>query len=103
MAPILMERSFLAVQQNYLSIWQWANRLLQAVLGQIGDVLEHKKTAYLVEPGNVENLAEAMNTLIMEPGLCNVLGQNARAEVLSKYTWEKHLIMQRPVLQKTQL
>lgn len=65
--------------------------IIASRLGQIGDVLEHKKTAYLVEPGNVENLAEAMDTLIMEPGLCNVLGQNARAEVLSKYTWEKHV------------
>ncbi len=63
--------------------------IIASDLDQIGEVLEHKKTAYLVEPGNIENLAEAMNVLISDTKLREKLGENARAKVLEKYTWEK--------------
>ena len=89
--PQVDGREFFGSPTKLFEYMAMGKPIIASRLGQIGDVLEHKKTAYLVEPGNVENLAEAMNTLIMEPGLCNVLGQNARAEVLSKYTWEKHV------------
>lgn len=64
--------------------------IIASNLNQIGQVLEHKKTAYLVEPGSVDQLAEAMNTLVEQPQLCELLGENARAEVVSKYTWQIH-------------
>lgn len=64
--------------------------IIASNLNQIGQVLEHKKTAYLVEPGSIDQLAEAMNTLVEQPQLCELLGENARAEVVSKYTWQIH-------------
>ncbi len=64
--------------------------IIASNLNQIGQVLEHKKTAYLVEPGSVDQLADAMNTLVEQPQLCELLGENARAEVVSKYTWQIH-------------
>lgn len=64
--------------------------IIASNLDQIGMVLKHKKTAYLVEPGSVDQLVEAMNTLIEQPQLCELLGKNARAEVILKYTWEIH-------------
>lgn len=89
--PQVDGREFFGSPTKLFEYMAMGKPIIASRLGQIGNVLEHKKTAYLVEPGNVENLAEAMNTLIMDPGLCNVLGQNARAEVLSKYTWEKQV------------
>ncbi|MCP4613440.1 MAG: glycosyltransferase family 4 protein [Planctomycetes bacterium] len=64
--------------------------IIASNLNQIGQVLKHKKTAYLVEPGSVDQLAEAMNTLVEQPQLCELLGENARTEVVSKYTWQIH-------------
>jgi glycosyltransferase involved in cell wall biosynthesis len=64
--------------------------IIASNLNQIGQILEHKKTAYLVEPGNVPQLAKAMNILIEQPQLCELMGQNARAEVVANYTWQIH-------------
>lgn len=59
-------------------------------LEQIGEILEHKKTAWLVRPGDVENLAEGIKTLIEDNILRQGLGRAAREEVVAKYTWKEH-------------
>lgn len=59
-------------------------------LEQIGEVLEHDRTAWLVEPASVDELVEGLRTLIDEPALTKRLGTAARAEVVAKYTWEEH-------------
>lgn len=60
-------------------------------LEQIGEVLEHDKTGWLVEPGNADELAEGMLTLMKNRKLREFLGRNARTEVLKRYTWEQHV------------
>jgi glycosyltransferase involved in cell wall biosynthesis len=65
--------------------------IVASKLDQIGEVLEHDNTAYLVEPGNKNQLADAMQLLIADSELRRKLGKNARAEVLKKYTWQKHV------------
>lgn len=60
-------------------------------LGQIGEVLEHGKTAWLVKPGDVGELVEGILRLAQDRNLREQLGRNARKEVLAKYTWEKHV------------
>jgi len=60
-------------------------------LEQIGEVLEHKKTAWLVKPGDVQELAEGILRLAEDLNLRNQLGRNAREEALKKYTWDKHV------------
>jgi glycosyltransferase involved in cell wall biosynthesis len=60
-------------------------------LDQIGEVLEHGRTAWLVEPGNAAELAEGILALIRDEKLRGLLGRNARAEVLQKYTWSQHV------------
>ena len=57
-------------------------------LGQIGDVLSHEETALLVEPGNVEQLAEAMVRLAKSKELRERLGDNARRVAVEKFTWQ---------------
>lgn len=60
-------------------------------LEQIGDVLEHDKTAYLVEPGNVTDLAKGIKALVDDKELRERLGKNARKKVIANYTWDKHV------------
>ena len=64
--------------------------IIASDLDQIGEILDHEKTAYLVKPGDKEALAQGLKVLIESPKLREALGKNAREEVLKKYTWEKH-------------
>ncbi len=60
-------------------------------LEQIGEVLEHKKTAWLVKPGDVQELAQGILKLTENENLRSELGKNAREEALEKYTWDEHV------------
>lgn len=59
-------------------------------LEQIGEILEHEKTALLVRPGDPDDLAKGLLRLIKRPQLCRELGRCAREVVIEKYTWENH-------------
>ncbi len=65
--------------------------IIASDLNQIGEILEHNKTAILVEPNNAEILAEAIHQLMLNKELQQVLGKNAREEVIAKYSWDKHV------------
>jgi glycosyltransferase involved in cell wall biosynthesis len=57
-------------------------------LGQIGEVLEHERTALLVEPGNVGELAESITRLAASRELRERLGAAARQTAIERYTWK---------------
>jgi glycosyltransferase involved in cell wall biosynthesis len=57
-------------------------------LGQIADVLEHGETAWLVNPGDVEMLADALLLLADEPSLREKLGANARHHAIDRHSWQ---------------
>jgi glycosyltransferase involved in cell wall biosynthesis len=59
-------------------------------LDQIGEVLKHGETAWLVKPGDVEALSKGLEPLLGDPALAARLGLAARREALERYTWEKH-------------
>jgi glycosyltransferase involved in cell wall biosynthesis len=59
-------------------------------LNQIGEVLEHEKTALMVKPGDAESLVFALSKLIEDEQGRKKLGQAARREVVAKYTWKEH-------------
>lgn len=59
-------------------------------LDQIGEVLEHNHTAWMVKPGDPESLMLGLKTLIDNPDLGKRLGEAARSEVVAKYTWKEH-------------
>jgi glycosyltransferase involved in cell wall biosynthesis len=59
-------------------------------LNQIGEVLKHDHTAWLVKPGEVESLMEGLKILIDDRVRRERLGQAARNEVVAKYTWKEH-------------
>jgi glycosyltransferase involved in cell wall biosynthesis len=59
-------------------------------LDQIGEVLDHNRTAWLVEPGDADGLADGLRRLIDDPALRTALGTAARREVVARYTWRAH-------------
>jgi len=59
-------------------------------LDQIGEVLEHEKTALLVPPGDVDALAAGIARLAEDRELRECLGAGARRVVLERYTWRAH-------------
>lgn len=60
-------------------------------LDQIGEVLSHEKTAWLVPPGDPSALAQGILTLGEDAGLRRALGEAARAEAVSHHTWKGHV------------
>jgi glycosyltransferase involved in cell wall biosynthesis len=50
-----------------------------------------RSLAVLCEPGNVEEFGAALRFVVDRPAWRDVLGRNARAEVLAKYTWGHHV------------
>jgi glycosyltransferase involved in cell wall biosynthesis len=59
-------------------------------LGQIGDVLEHRRTGWLVEPDRLDELAEAIEILALDSSLRNQLGSAARAAAIEHHGWERN-------------
>jgi glycosyltransferase involved in cell wall biosynthesis len=60
-------------------------------LEQIGEVLEHERTALLVPPGDESALAAAILRLVDDPDLRARLGASARRLVLERHTWEANV------------
>lgn len=59
-------------------------------LDQIGEILEHDRTAWMVRPGDAAALAEGLRVLVEDPARAARLGAAARREVVAKYTWRDH-------------
>ncbi len=59
-------------------------------LNQIGEILRHGETAWLVKPGDAESLMYGLKTMIDDEQLRQKLGIAAREEVIAKYTWGEH-------------
>jgi glycosyltransferase involved in cell wall biosynthesis len=56
-------------------------------LGQIGEVLEHGRSALLVEPGDEAGLSDAISKLANAPELRAQLGAVARERARERHTW----------------
>ncbi|MFQ5654682.1 MAG: glycosyltransferase, partial [Planctomycetota bacterium] len=59
-------------------------------LAQIGEVLEHRRSAWLVPPGDPAALAEGIGALLEDPGLRRRLGREARELAVERHTWRTH-------------
>jgi len=62
--------------------------LVAPAVAALREVLEHGKSALLVETGNVAQIAEALVRLADDPALRLALGRSARALVERKYNWD---------------
>jgi glycosyltransferase involved in cell wall biosynthesis len=56
-------------------------------LGQIGEVLEHGVTGWLVEPGDSDDLRKGLFALADAPELRATLGANARQRAIEHHSW----------------
>jgi len=56
--------------------------------GSIPTIIREKTTGCLFEPGNIEDLANAILFLLENRRLSEKIGNNARKEVETKYTWK---------------
>lgn len=59
-------------------------------LDQLAQVLADRESAWLVEPGNAIQLAEAIQMLSTDAELRKYLGENARRSALSNHTWQQN-------------
>ncbi|NOQ46732.1 MAG: glycosyltransferase [Desulfobulbaceae bacterium] len=57
-------------------------------VGQSSPIHEKSRTAMLVEPENIKQMATAINYLIKNKDKASAMGQAAREIVLAKYTWK---------------
>jgi glycosyltransferase involved in cell wall biosynthesis len=64
--------------------------IITSDMDQMAEIFENGNTAILCEPGDIEQLAQAICKLAEDEELRYILGKNARNEVCSKYTWQKH-------------
>lgn len=61
-------------------------------LGQIGEVLKNNENAYLIQPGNKEDLVGGILKLASDKTLRERLGRQARKDVVTKYTWQQNAL-----------
>jgi glycosyltransferase involved in cell wall biosynthesis len=60
-------------------------------LDQIGDVLRHGETAWLVPPADPHALAAGLARLVEDTVLQRALGEAARRDLLAHHTWRSHV------------
>ena len=58
-------------------------------VGGLLDLVEHGRTGVLVPPCDPDALAEAIASLVADPSRAHRLGANARAEVVSRYSFDR--------------
>jgi glycosyltransferase involved in cell wall biosynthesis len=60
-------------------------------LEQLADVLEHDRTGWLVTPGNVDELAEAIRSLALDPAKREAMGTAARRAAVERHSWARNV------------
>ena len=60
-------------------------------LEQLAEVLEHDRTGWLVTPGDVEELAEAILSLASNPEKREALGMAARRAAVERHSWARNV------------
>ena len=64
-----------------------ARPIIASRLAQIGEVLEHERTALLVPPGDAQALSAALERAFTQPERVAPLGPAARAEAIRAHSW----------------
>lgn len=60
--------------------------------GQIADVIRHDYDGLLVEPDNIDDLAQATIRLLNNPAERARLGNNARTQAVKEHSWDRYIL-----------
>jgi glycosyltransferase involved in cell wall biosynthesis len=88
--PMPDGRPFFGSPTKLFEYMAMAKGIIASNLDQLSSILEHGRSALLVEPGNVSELAAAIILLSRNSQLRKQLGQNARASAMSEHTWQQN-------------
>ncbi|MGH8140714.1 MAG: glycosyltransferase family 4 protein [Steroidobacteraceae bacterium] len=58
-------------------------------VGAVPDMVEDGVNGYLVEPGDVDGIEQALGKLLADPNLCQALGQRGYDGAADRYTWPR--------------
>lgn len=61
--------------------------VIASSLTGIRQVIRHKENGFLIEPGNIKSMIEAIQYLYENPSLCKYMVENAKKEI-NKYDWD---------------
>ena len=53
------------------------------------ELIQHGRTGFLARPGNIQELAAYVNTLVHDPELCIMFGQRARTCIEEQFTMQR--------------
>lgn len=62
--------------------------LIATSVGGVPEVIEHKKTGYLVNPGDSNGLADAIKELTNDDALAKRISNNGYEHVIKNYSWD---------------
>jgi glycosyltransferase involved in cell wall biosynthesis len=71
----------------FLEAWANAKPVVAAAAGGVPEVVEHEKTGLLIPFGDVDALAQVIQSLLDDPAMRKRLGQAGKARVTRGYTW----------------
>jgi glycosyltransferase involved in cell wall biosynthesis len=71
----------------FLEAWACKKPVIGTNLGAVASVVSNKNDGLLFDRGNVDSLAEAINTLVKNNVLCKTLGQNGYLKTVGQYSW----------------
>jgi glycosyltransferase involved in cell wall biosynthesis len=77
--------------------------IIASRIGQIDDILSDGKNAILIEPGNLEQLNEAVLRLSNDPELRQQLGRAARSEAFDHHTWDHRMRLLRTIVEPSRM
>jgi len=67
--------------------YAFAKPVVGTRVGGLPEVIQHGRSGFLVEPGDVERLAGALNSLLENPPRCAEMGAYALQLSETRYSW----------------
>jgi glycosyltransferase involved in cell wall biosynthesis len=88
--PMPDGRPFFGSPTKLFEYMAMGKAIIASNLDQLAKTLTHRHTAWLVQPGDPVELAQAIRLLAGNPEMRAYLGKNAREAALAKHTWEQN-------------
>ena len=73
----------------FLEAWSKRKPVIGARIAAVGEVITEGETGLLAAPGDVDELAAAIDRVLGDPDLAARLGANGEREVLTRFSWDQ--------------